>query len=84
MSNFLTVYINQHEFLLMSFFESFATCNVIKIAWVADVKYFSVTLLTSQCVLKIKRFYTRLKSNYWKKCGESVSLLVHFVFFTFF
>ena len=22
--------------------------------------------------------------NYWKKCGEKVSLLVHFVFFTVF
>ena len=37
MRNFLTVYINQHEFLLMSFFECLITCNVKKIAWVVDV-----------------------------------------------
>ena len=41
MSNFLTVYINQHEFLLMPFYESFLTYNVIKIAWVAKVNNFS-------------------------------------------
>ena len=41
MSNFLTVYINQHEFLLMPFYESFVACNVIKIAWVAKVNNFS-------------------------------------------
>ena len=44
MNNFLIAYINQHEFLLISFFESFVTCNVIKIAWVADVNNFSMTL----------------------------------------
>ena len=31
MSNFLTVYINQDEFFLMSFSESFVTGNVLKI-----------------------------------------------------
>ena len=44
MSNFLTVYINQHEFLLMPFFKPFVTCNVIKIAWVANVNNFILTL----------------------------------------
>ena len=44
MSNFLTVYINQHEFLLMPFFKPFVTCNVIKIAWVANVNNFSGTV----------------------------------------
>ena len=80
----------------MTFFESFVTCNVIKIAWVADVKNFSVTLRyfiliatnVTMC-LKNKTFlYTTQKHfcsfNYWKKCGESVSLLVHFVFFSVF
>ena len=43
MSNFSTVYINQHEDLLMSFFESFVTRNVVKIAYVAEVTNFSVT-----------------------------------------
>ena len=72
MSNFLTVYINQHEFLLMSFFECLVTCNVKKIAWVADVNNFSVAL-TSQCVLKIKRFCARLKSIFSPSIiGENV------------
>ena len=44
MSNYLAVYINQHEFFLMSFFEFLVTCNVIKITWVANVNNFSVTL----------------------------------------
>ena len=78
MSNFLTVY-NQHEFSLMSFFESFVTCNVIKIAWVTSVNNFSVTLkyfiLIATYVticLKNKTFlYTTQKHfssfNYWKK-----------------
>ena len=77
----------------MSFFKSFLTSD-IKIAWVADVKNFSVTLrfliliatYVTMC-LKNKTFlYTTQKNfssfNYWKRCGEIVSLLVHFVFFT--
>ena len=96
MTDLLTVYINQHEFCSMSFFEYFVTCNVIKIAWVANMNNFSVTLryftLTATCVamcLKNKTFlymtHRHFSSfNYWKKCGESVSLLVHFVFFTVF
>ena len=57
MSNFLTAYISQHEFLL-SFFESFVTCNVIKIAWVANVNNFSVTLqiIYSNCCLRFNVF----------------------------
>ena len=43
MSNFLTIYINEHEFFL-SFCQSFVTCNVLKIAWVANVNNFRVTL----------------------------------------
>ena len=43
-SNFLTVYINQHEFFLMSFFESFVACNFLKIGCVASDNMFSVTL----------------------------------------
>ena len=43
MSNFLTIYINKHEFFL-SFCQSFVTCNVLKIAWVANVNNFRVTL----------------------------------------
>ena len=42
MSNFLTAYINQNEFFLMPSFETFVTCNVLKIAWVANVNNFSV------------------------------------------
>ena len=68
-TNVLTVYINQYEFFLMPFFESFVTCNVIKIAWVANVNNFSVTLryfiLTATyfaMCLKNKRFYTRFKN----------------------
>ena len=37
LSNFFTVYIIQHQFFLMSFFESFVISNVLKIAWVANV-----------------------------------------------
>ena len=44
MTNVFTVYINQHEFSLISFFESFVTCNVIKIEWVANVNNFSGTV----------------------------------------
>ena len=44
MTNVFTVYINQHEFSLISFFESFVTCNVIKIEWVANVSNFSGTV----------------------------------------
>ena len=32
------------NFLPVSFFESFVTCKIIKIAWVANVNNFSVTL----------------------------------------
>ena len=93
MTNFLTVYINQHEFFLMSFFESFVTCNIIKIAWVANVNNFSVILryfiLIATYVAMCLKSKTQLKKhfssfNYWKKCGKSVCLLVHFVFFTVF
>ena len=41
MTNVLTVYINQHEFFIVSFFESFVTCNAIKNVWLANVKSFS-------------------------------------------
>ena len=41
MTNVLTVYINQHEFFIVSFFESFVTCNVIKNVWFANVNSFS-------------------------------------------
>ena len=69
MNNFLNVYINQHEFFLMSFFESFVTCNVLKISWVANVCNFSVTLryfilintYVAMC-LKNKTFLRRLKT----------------------
>ena len=84
------------NFLPVSFFESFVTCNIIKIAWAANVNNFSVTLryfiliatYVAVC-LKNKTFlYTTQKHfsffSYWKKCDESVSLLVHFVFFTVF
>ena len=96
MSNFLAVYINQHEFFLMSFFESFVTCNIIKIAWVTNLKNFSMTLryfiLIATCIamcLKYKTFQYMTQKHftsfsYWKKCGESVSLLVRFVFVTVF
>ena len=84
------------NFLPVSFFESFVTCKIIKIAWVANVNNFSVTLryfilittYVAMC-LKNKTFlYTTQKHfsffSHWKKCDESVSLLVHFVFFTVF
>ena len=41
MTNVLTVYINQHEFFIVSFFEFFVTCNAIKNVWLANVKSFS-------------------------------------------
>ena len=43
MTNVLAAFINQHEFFLMSFFESSVTCNVIKISCVANVENFNVT-----------------------------------------
>ena len=86
MTNVLTVYTNQHEFFLMSFFESFVTCNIIKIAWVASVNNFSVTLryfiliatYAAMCLKNKTCLYTTQKHfssfNYWEKCGESVSI----------
>lgn len=43
-SDFLTVYVNLHEFSVMSFFESFVTFNILEIAWLANVCKFSVTM----------------------------------------
>ena len=77
MTSILTVYINEHEFFL-SFFESFVTCNVIKIAWVANVNNFIVTLryliLTATYVamcLKNKTFlYTSQKHFFSSIIGK--------------
>ena len=79
MTSVLTVYINRHEFLL-SFFESFVTYNVIKIAWVANVNSFIVTLryliLTATYVamcLKNKTFlYTTQKYFFPSIIGKNV------------
>ena len=91
MSDIFTVYINQDEFFLMPFFESFLTCNVLEIAWVANVNNFSVTLryfiliatYVTKCLLTFLRATQKYFSyfNYWKKCGESVSLLVHILMY---
>lgn len=88
MSNFSTIHITQREFLLMSFFESIKTCNVLKIYWVANVNNFSTTFY-SNCHLchhvpmrdtKIFLFLQLLEKMYWK----CVSLLMHFWFLLFF
>ena len=47
MSNFSTIHINQREFFLMSLFESFKTCNVLNIYWVANVNNFSAILYSN-------------------------------------
>ena len=44
MRNFLTAYINQNEFFLLSFLKSSITCHVLKIAWVANGNNLSVIL----------------------------------------
>ena len=79
MSTFSTVYINQHELLLMTFFESFETCNDIKIACVAQVNNFSLTLryfiliatYVTMCVTNETFLYKTQKHfpsfHYWKK-----------------
>ena len=64
MTNILTVYMNQHEFYLMSFFEYFVTCNATKIAWVVNVNNFSVTLR-----------YFILTSTYVAMCLKNKTLL---------
>lgn len=45
LSDSLTVYVDHHEFFLMSFFEPFVTRNVLKIAWhVANVNNLSANV----------------------------------------
>ena len=74
MSNFLTVYINHCEFFLMSFLESFVTCNALTISCVASVNIFSVRLRIL--------FFFFLSSIIGK--NVVTSQLVHLVFFNVF
>ena len=74
MSNFLTVYINHCEFFLMSFLESFVTCNALTISCVASVNIFSVRLRIL--------FFLFLSSIIGK--NVVTSQLVHLVFFNVF
>ena len=74
MSNFLTVYTNHYEFFIMSFLESFVTCNALTISWVASVNIFSVRLRIL--------FFLFLSSIIAK--NVVTSQLVHLVFFNVF
>ena len=78
----------------MPFFESFVIFNVLKVEWVANVnnflvilRYFILIVTYVAMSLKNQTFLRPTQKhfsffNYWKKFGESVSLLVRFVFFT--
>ena len=75
----------------MPFFKFFIIFNVLNIAWVANVthRYFILIATYVGMCFKNKMFLHATQKhfsffNYRKKCGESVSLLVHFVFFTIF
>ena len=89
----MTFYIKQHQNLLCFLFDSFLTCNVLKITGGIPMEDFSLnfkvfTLVTTCLVfcLKNKTFVVTVqkfcpKGSYWIKPCENLSFLVHFILF---
>ena len=96
MINVLTLYTNQHEFFIISFFEPFVTCNVIKSAWVAKVNNISVTLryfiltatYVAMCLKNNTFLYTSQKHFssfiYWGKNVMKVGVYYRILFSSMF
>ena len=89
----MTFYIKQHENILCFLFDSFLTCNVLKITCSIPIEDFSlnfkVFILITTCLvfcLKNKIFVVTVqkfcpKGSYWFKPWESLSFLVHSILF---
>ena len=87
----MTFYIKQHENLLCFLFDSFLTCNVLKVTCSILMEDFSlnfkVFILITTCLLvclKIRHFSYVAKipeGSYWIKPRKSLSFLVHFILF---
>ena len=89
----MTFYIKQHENLSCIFFDSFLTCNVLKITCSIPIEDFSlnfkVFILITTCLvfcLKNKTFVAMEQKfcpnrSYWIKPWESLSFLVHLILF---
>ena len=92
-SGTMTFYIKHHENLLHFIFDSFLTCNVLKITCSVPIEDFSlnfkVFILVITCLvssLRNERFVVtvqkfRPKESYWIKPSETLSFLDHFGFF---
>ena len=92
----MTSCFKHHENLLCFLFNSFLTCNVLKITSSISMEDFNLNfkvfiLITTYLVfcLRNKRFVATVqkfchKGRYWIKPGEALSFLVHFILFAIF
>ena len=89
----MTFYIRHHENLLHVIFDSFLTCNVLKITsstpmedfslnfevFVLIITYLVFSLGNERFVVTVRKFHP--KGSYWIKPSETLSFLVHFILF---
>ena len=92
-SRTMAFYIKHHKNLLLFIFDSFLTCNVLKITSSVPMEDFSPNLKVFILImtylvfsLRNERFVVtveklRPKGSYWIKPSETLSFLVHFILF---